>query len=809
MNRKELINRNWKFTYGDPEGATLEAFDDSDWYDVGLPHSFGIPYFMETGFYVGRGVYRRTFELAAEETGKFVALEFHGVFQDAEITVNGMPVDRHLGGYTAFVVDVSEAVRPGTNQLAVRVSNEWNPRLAPRAGEHVFNGGIYRDVSLIIAERTRIAWYGTGVVTLGVGTDGAAVEVTTELVNETDAPFDGLLAAEVTGSGTRPVEAVASVNLPPRSTTVHRQRLVVEDVRLWHPDSPHLYTLEQTLRTSEGAECHRTGTEFGIRTFEFTTTDGFHLNGERFAIHGANVHQDHAGWSDAVTHSGMRRDVALIKETGMNFIRGSHYPHHDQFATECDRLGVLFWSEAPFWGIGGANSEGFWNASAYPTDEADQAEFEDSCLRAMAEMIRVNRNHPSIVAWSTGNEVFFSDEHVIPAAKKLTRRLVDLAHELDPTRPAAVGGAQRRDFDELGDVAGYNGDGAELYHNPPWPNIVSEYGSVVEDRPGSYTHRFRHGSENAYAWRSGVVLWCGFHHGSIVPDMGRMGFVDYYRLPLRSWYWYRHQLRGIAPPAWPEPGTATALKLTADRTMVLTDGTDDVQLVVEIVDDTGRVMADERPVRLEVVQGGGIFPTGTSIELNPDNKGLLDGRGAIEFRSYHAGPNRLWATAEGLAPSEITIEAVGPEPWTGQHRNLAPGPSSRVHLPETLMPPQLSEMRPAFSSGARPDRPARLVTDHSVDHGWISATDDPGAWLSVDLEGLWSITTIHVEFGAGLQVPYVIELSDGGRDLVPLAAGTTGSTTVRLEPDNTQARAVRVTFPQAPIEVINIRVHGH
>ncbi|TMR89109.1 glycoside hydrolase family 2 TIM barrel-domain containing protein [Nonomuraea basaltis] len=85
-----------------------------------------------------------------------------------------------------------------------------------------------------------------------------------------------------------------------------------------------------------------------------------------------------------------------------NFIRGSHYPHHEQFAAECDRQGVLFWSELCFWGIGGENAEGFWTASAYPPHEANRTEFEDSCLRAMTEMIRVNRNHPSIVAWSTG-----------------------------------------------------------------------------------------------------------------------------------------------------------------------------------------------------------------------------------------------------------------------------------------------------------------------------------------------------------------------------------------------------------------------
>jgi beta-galactosidase len=174
--RTELLNRSWKFAYGDPPGAVHPDFDDGRWFDVGLPHSFGIPYFMEGGFYVGKGVYRRTIHLEASDVDRYVALEFHGVFQDADVYVNGEPAGRHLGGYTAFVVDISSLVRPGPNLIAIRVSNEWNPRLAPRAGEHVFNGGIYRDVSLIVAENTRIAWYGTGISTTRV--DGADATVT-------------------------------------------------------------------------------------------------------------------------------------------------------------------------------------------------------------------------------------------------------------------------------------------------------------------------------------------------------------------------------------------------------------------------------------------------------------------------------------------------------------------------------------------------------------------------------------------------------------------------------------------------------
>jgi beta-galactosidase len=806
--RTELLNRSWKFAYGDPPGAVHPDFDDGRWFDVGLPHSFGIPYFMEGGFYVGKGVYRRTIHLEASDVDRYVALEFHGVFQDADVYVNGEPVGRHLGGYTAFVVDISSVVRPGQNLIAVRVSNEWNPRLAPRAGEHVFNGGIYRDVSLIVAENTRIAWYGTGISTTRVDGAEATVTVATELVNDSDMAFTGDLLAEVSMDDNRVLGAEMPVTLAAGETRTVRQEITIPDAHLWHPDAPRLYRLDQSL-ASDSRPVDHARTEFGVRTVEFTTDDGFFLNGRRLSIHGANVHQDHAGWSDAVTHAGIRRDVALIRECGMNFIRGSHYPHHEQFATECDRQGLLFWSELCFWGTGGDNVDGYWTASAYPPEPADRAEFEESCLQALSEMIRVNRNHPSIIAWSVGNEAFFTDDEVIPEAKKLTRRLVDLAHELDPTRPSAVGGAQRRGFDELGDIAGYNGDGASLFHAPPWPNMVSEYGCVMEERPGVYGPRYSHGVEIEHRWRSGIALWCGFHHGSILPGMGSMGFIDYFRVPLRSWYWYRHALRGVDPPPWPVSGTATAIRLTADRTTIRTDGTDDAQLRVELLDETGRVVADDRPVTIDVVDGGGIFPTGTSIELSARNRGLLDGHGAIEFRSYYSGTNVLRAHADGLQPATLHVEAIGGEPWTGQDRRLSTGPPSLTHPPAGNVPKLLSADRPVFSSGYRSGSPASLVTDYRVDRGWISDVDQAGTWAHVDLEAAWHADVVTAMFGAGVDVPFVIETSSGtGGGFTQVATGTTGRGSAVVVLGGRTVRAVRVVFPGSPAELIEVRVHG-
>ena len=238
----------------------------------------------------------------------------------------------------------------------------------------------------------------------------------------------------------------------------------------------------------------------------------------------------------------------MIKECGMNTIRGSHYPHHPYFAQVCDEKGILFWSEMCFWGTGGDKQEGYWTASAYPPNESDQTAFEKSCLDQLEEMICTQRNHPSIICWSMCNEVFFTDAPVKDKAKELIRKMVERSHELDPSRPAAVGGAQRDGFDVLGDLAGYNGDGAALYHDPGFPSLVSEYGSSIETRPGKFEPRFTDGTEIDYPWRSGKILWCGFHHGSIFDGMGSMGMIDYYRLPLACWYWYREHLAGKSAP---------------------------------------------------------------------------------------------------------------------------------------------------------------------------------------------------------------------------------------------------------------------
>lgn len=804
---KRVLNTGWVFGYGDLREVAGDPAD-TRWYDIGLPHSFGIPYFMDTQFYVGKGTYARTIDVPAEEIGLFHALEFMGVFQDATVFVNGEQAGRHLGGYTPFLVDVSALLKAGENRITVLVSNEWNARLAPRAGEHTFNGGIYRDVAWIVGAKTRFAWYGTFVRAKPNADGSATLAIDTELVNHGDTAFSGRLTSAARFEGQDQGATESLVHLPAGGTVTISQTMTIPDAQLWDVEHPHLYGLDQALEDDAGV-VDKSTTSFGVRTIRFDAKEGFFLNGRHFAIHGANVHQDRAGWSDASTHAGIARDIAMIRDVGMNFIRGSHYPHHPVFADECDRQGMLFWSELAFWGTGGEPTEGFWTASAYPIHEEDQAEFAESCRQQLREMIRTHRNHPSIVTWSMGNEVFFTAEKVIPQAKALTQELIDLAHELDPTRPASVGGAQRRDFDQLGDLVGYNGDGATLFHDPGRPNLVSEYGVSFQDRPGKFAPHYTDNVEQPYPWRSGIVLWCGFHHGSIMPEMGRMGFIDYFRVPLRSWYWYRENLVGIPAPAWPQPGKATALRLAADRTTIGSDGTDDTQIIVELIDEAGNRVAVDQPVRLEVIAGGGIFPTGTSIELTPENKGFVEGIGAIELRSYHSGEITIRATSEGVAEALLTVEAVGGAPWADQPRRFQPGPPSTKGLAHAVGVRLLSEKRPVFASSAAPDRPAHLITDYSTEQGWVSGSQEPGAWIRLDLEGQWAVNSITISFGAHDAVPFQMETEADMHGKAGLAAaGNTTSKPIKYLVLGKKLRAVIVRFPEAPAEIARIDVHG-
>ena len=349
------FNRDWKFQLGDATNAETAAFDDTKWSDANLPHSFSMPYFAANDkFYVGCGWYRKHFDLPAPWTGKRLNLEFDGVFQVAEVYVNGKRVGQHEGGYTGFSLDITDAAKVGDNVVAVRVNNLWNARLAPRAGEHTFSGGIYRDVRLVVTAPLHVAWYGTFVTTPQVSLESGTVKVKTEVINDSGTAKSTTLKTLVLDAGGETVAQMESTQTIAAGTTnvFDQTSSPIAHPRLWSPGRPNLYSVK-TIVLDDGTPVDDYTSPLGFRWFKFTADQGFFLNGEHYYFKGANVHQDHAGWGDAVADSGFYRDVKLVKDAGFDFIRGSHYPHAPAFAAACDELGILFWSENCFWGTGG------------------------------------------------------------------------------------------------------------------------------------------------------------------------------------------------------------------------------------------------------------------------------------------------------------------------------------------------------------------------------------------------------------------------------------------------------------------------
>jgi beta-galactosidase len=771
------MNRAWQFTLGDPKGAMDAAFDDSQWDHAHLPHSFSIPYFLGTRFYVGYGWYRKTIDVPATWRGKRLNLEFDGVFQDAEIYVNGQAAGRHRGGYTGFSIDITPHVRTGANTLAVRVNNLWDARLSPRAGEHVFSGGIYRDVRLVITEPVRVSWYGTFVRTPLVSKQRATLAIETEIANASAQARPVLLVSKVYTPSGRLVASASSRRTVPAggSATIRQAPPPVAGPALWRPASPAMYSLRSEVYV-DGKLADTYTTPFGIRSIEWTADRGFSLNGEHLYLVGANVHQDQAGWGDAVTRTGARRDAKLIKDAGFNFIRGSHYPHSPAFSQATDELGVLFWSEAPFWGTGSFSTDLGWTASAYPPKPEDRAEFEDSVLAQSAEMIRIHRNHPSIIVWSNGNETFFSAPEAMGALREFTKRQVALMRKLDPSRPVAIGGAQRGDIDKLGDIAGYNGDGAALYLNPGVASMVSEYGSTIADRPGAYEPGWgnlsdppdQRGSSAAYPWRykwrSGEAIWAGFDHGSIASiEFGSMGMIDYFRIPKRQYYWYRNQYAGVPPPVWPVPGVPARLDLSADKTTIQgTQGHDDVHLLVTVKDKDGRALSESPDVRLDIESGPGAFPTGRSITFSRQSLvAIRDGQAAISFRSYYADKTRIRATSPGMAGAVIEIDTIGPDPYIEGSSPLAKPMAVAAYLPAAQRGKEAAAVnvslnRPTSASAAIAGSSARLANDGLDSTRWES-TAGQATW-SVDLENIYDVRSISID-GPAPGSAFVLESS--------------------------------------------------
>ncbi len=481
-----LMDYGWSFTTGDPAGAEQPDFDDTGWRQVDLPHDWSIegPYDQNAptggrGGYLPTGVgwYRRTFTVPERASGRRVTIEFDGVYENSDVWVNGHHLGSRPYGYISFAYDLTPHLVGGANVVAVRVDNSHQPNTRWYSGS-----GIYRHVWLVVTDHLHIGHWGTFVTTPEVDTAAALVNVSTRIVNEGTSERSGILRSVILdASGREVARAEAPFSLGAGEGNELAQQLHVAAPARWSLDTPVLYTLKATVLDAAGRSVDEVDTPFGIRHIAFDADRGFLLNGSRVKMLGVNLHHGGGPVGAAVPEAVWERRLMLLKEMGVNAVRTAHNPPAPEFLDLCDRLGVLVMNEAfDEWTHGKVE----WGYHRYFADWAE---------RDLVDFIQRDRNHPSVVLWSLGNEI--GEQHA-PGGAEVLRMLADIAHREDPTRPITTGndhiyaddGATTVEFLELLDVVGYNyvdrwHERRELYAeqdrhaHPDWKLIGTE--SVV------------------------------------------------------------------------------------------------------------------------------------------------------------------------------------------------------------------------------------------------------------------------------------------------------------------------------------------
>jgi beta-galactosidase len=558
----------WRFTLGDPAGAQQPKFDDHQWRSLDVPHDWSIegtpsqdaPGGGRVGYYpTGTGWYRKSFRLPGGSHGKTVSLEFDGVYMNSDVWINGVHLGRRPYGYISFAYDVTPHLVPGVNVVAVRVDNSRQPNSRWYTGS-----GIYRHVWLTVVDRLHVGHWGTYVTTPRVDSSGAEVLARILMENGFDTSRRGVLRSVVLDSvGGEVARAETPFSLTAGQKVELEQHIEVHSPRLWSVETPNLYALRSVV-IEGGRTADVVTTTFGIRSIAYDKDRGFLLNGRQVKMRGVNLHHDAGGLGGAVPEVVWLRRLRTLKEMGANAIRTSHNPPAPEFLDLCDRLGFLVMAEAfDEWTIGKV-PEGYHNY------------FAEWSERDVTDFVHRDRNHPSIVLWSAGNEI---GEQITPDGVGVLRKLVDIFHREDPTRPvttgndniAADGHPATLDFLNAEDIVGYNyvdrwHERRELFatedrHNhPDWKMIGTESGTIFQSFDEQYSlgddstivrPNYNHGmltAERRWKWITlndyfaGDFMWTGIDYlgEATWPFKGfGSGVMDITGHPKDSYYLYQ------------------------------------------------------------------------------------------------------------------------------------------------------------------------------------------------------------------------------------------------------------------------------
>jgi len=492
------LNEGWRFARQVNPGSAVEwqfrdawktGYDDSQWSEVFLPHSWDqtahLPW-VALQHWRGMGWYRRSFRVPTLSGGQRAFLEFEGAMQVAKVWVNGRPAGEHVGGYTGFVLDVTDLVRTGEeNLLALCVDDTNSPDIPPANETNIaIYGGVYRDVWLHITGPVLIPDGGVSITTPAVTKAESTVRVTTEVRNSLGSPANVKVTSEVISPSGKVVAAVEQENQVAANATVQLEptALAVTGAELWSPDHPNLYALRSRVYR-DGNLADELSTPFGIRVMGYVPGKGYTINGEFINIHGVDRRQDYGYLGDALPDAISRRDMEIIKDLGANMIRTAHYIQDKSILKAADELGLLVWEEIP-------NIKIYDYQPAPMTEQGDSRytrQYIDNCLAAMEEMIRRDRNHPSVIIWG------IADDNTGYPYIQDQREMVEKAHALDPTRwTAGRVNPTLTDVRDPTNNAFYNFQKMSAEH-PDWKWLWNEWGAFKNERglivePGGRNH---------------------------------------------------------------------------------------------------------------------------------------------------------------------------------------------------------------------------------------------------------------------------------------------------------------------------------
>jgi beta-galactosidase len=473
---------------GDTFSYTKRDFDDSKWRELDLPHDWGIEgpfkqeYPGETGKLPWWGVawYRKHFTTSLTDKVKQIYLDVDGAMAYASVWLNGHFVGGWPYGYASFELDLTPYLAfDGDNVIAIRLDNP------PDSSRWYPGGGIYRNVWLVKTSPVHVSHWGSYITTPEVSSAAATVNIEVSVDNHSSSSVNTVVATQVFElvNGKKSSKPISSsspsqVTIPAGTSTRAKFSLQVGNPKLWSTHKPNLYTVVTTVKENGHPLEDAVETVFGIRTIKFDVNQGFLLNGEPVRLNGVCDHHDLGALGSAINTRALQRQLEILKEMGVNALRTSHNPPAPELLDLCDRMGIVVMDEA----------FDAWRRGKRKNDY--HLLFDDWHEKDLRAQVRRDRNHPSIVLWSIGNEI---GEQGNAEGHKVAAELAAIVRQEDPTRPVTAGAnnlqAGYNGFQKTVDVFGYNYKPTEYgkfrQSNASIPLFASETASTVSSR-GEY-----------------------------------------------------------------------------------------------------------------------------------------------------------------------------------------------------------------------------------------------------------------------------------------------------------------------------------